>query len=139
MGVVHPGERNPNWRGGRTVTSHGYVLVKRPEHPLADVRGYVYEHRIVAEEQLGRPLEPGEQVHHLNGDKSDNHPENLEVVAGMAEHRLRHRKRDRGLRSPGEENPIVSCECGCGATFYRYDSTNRPRRFVSGHNLTQAA
>ena len=32
---------NPNWKGGVTVTSHGYRKIKVPNHPKADVSGYV--------------------------------------------------------------------------------------------------
>lgn len=135
MGKPGYGAANPNWRGGRSVASNGYVLVRVGKgHHLADVRGYAYEHRLVAEENLGRRLRPGEQAHHINGDKQDNRPANIEVL-DIADHRAEHRRRDRGLRLPGQRNPVVTCRCGCGARFRKYDESNRPRRYVQGHNL----
>lgn len=47
------------------------------------------EHRWVMEQVLGRPLRSDEQVHHINHDRLDNRPENLEVVSS-AEHGKRH-------------------------------------------------
>lgn len=132
-----PGQKNPNWKGGRSVASNGYVLIKAPGHPHADVRGYVYEHRMVAVEHIGRPLRPGEIVHHINGDKTDNRWSNLEVLPSRAHHHVEHRTSDRGLRLPDEPNEIVACVCGCGATFARYDALNRPRRYIPGHNLRE--
>lgn len=57
-------------------------------HPVTGRR--TYEHRLVAEQIVGRPLERHEHVHHINGDGLDNRPENLEVLSAR-EHRGRHR------------------------------------------------
>lgn len=133
-------ERNPNWKGGRVVDPRGYVLIRvGVGHHLADVRGYAYEHRLVAEEKLGRRLMHGEIAHHDDEHKSNNTPNNIEPLT-RAEHRKKHRKhQDRGLRDPGEPNQTVACECGCGAEFLRFDGSGRPRRFVSGHNSPRNA
>ena len=53
-----------------------------------------HTHRVVAEQILGRPLAPGEVVHHINRDKTDNRPENLMIFPSQAEHARWHKEHD---------------------------------------------
>ena len=80
------GENNHNWKGGRFKTVDGYWLVIAKDHPNVNHNGYMLEHRLVMEQELGRYLTRQEDVHHLNGIKGDNRPENLAVMK-HGEHR----------------------------------------------------
>ena len=81
------GELNPDWKGGRYVEpKKGYVMIRNSKHPRARHNGYVLEHILVAEQMLGRPLLPGEEIHHINEKRSDNRPENLKIYSTHSEH-----------------------------------------------------
>lgn len=98
LGKERSGTQAPTWKGGRTVhKASGYVLLKIPDHPNARADGYVREHVVVASQMLGRPLFLHEDVHHLNGDKQDNRPENLEVLS-KSEHTRKHQYMRNGNR-----------------------------------------
>jgi hypothetical protein len=114
-----PGAANNNWKGGRTIDPRGYVLIKMPEHPAADVRGYVYEHRLVMEAALGRTLQPGEKVRHADNAPGNNELANLRLV------------------SPLDRKAMTTCACGCGTAMTVLDDAGRVRRFVSGHNAVR--
>src|SRR5580765_806847 len=58
---------------GSYLTSSGYKRIVVPG------RGHILEHRYVMEQKIGRYLLPGENVHHIDGDKLNNSPENLEL------------------------------------------------------------
>lgn len=84
MSISRTGAGNPRWNGGK-ANAEGYTQVRAHGHPHADHRGYVREHRIVIEKQIGRYLKPSETVHHLKG-KSDNNPRNLILFANHSAH-----------------------------------------------------
>lgn len=68
------------------VEHHGYVMVR--EGAL-----WRREHRVVAEQKIGRPLLKTEIVHHRNLDRADNRPENLRVYRSHGRHFAHHRLR----------------------------------------------
>ena len=73
------GPNHSAWKGGTVTSTDGYALVYMPGDPRANCGRYMKEHVLVMEEMLGRELLPGENVHHKNGVRTDNRPENLEL------------------------------------------------------------
>ena len=78
--------------GGKSFTDSGYMLIKVQNHPRANANGYVREHILVVEKVLGRFLPKGVEVHHINGKRNDNRPENLIVCQDSAYHKLIHQR-----------------------------------------------
>lgn len=77
------GDKNHMWKGGRVRGGNGYIYeLVSPDDPfycMANATGYAMQHRLVMARYLGRPLENWEQVHHINGIRTDNPIENLEL------------------------------------------------------------
>lgn len=107
-------EHNYFWSGGRTTDKTGYVLARMNRHPHASRTGYVREHRLVMEAQLGRLLDPREVVDHCNGIVDDNRPENLVLYSTNADH-LRgtltgRPQRSRALRRSRPDGPTLTAK-----------------------------
>lgn len=82
----HPLENNHQWKGGRRVREDGYVYL-RVHHSTE-----ITEHRKVMEDVLGRKLLPDEVVHHKDGNKQNNDPNNLQVMS-PSEHSSYHARK----------------------------------------------
>lgn len=103
-GHTHPRrrEKSHRWRGGRRKKADGYILTYLPEHPRAR-SGYVYEHVVIVERAMGKPLPKSAEVHHVDEDKGNNAHGNLVVCQDHAYHFLLH-KRARALAACGDAN-----------------------------------
>lgn len=71
-------------KAGEGTIKYGYLLVPRNGRQVPF-------HRIVMAEKLGRPLSHLEVVHHIDGNKQNNSPENLELLNNQSEHMILHR------------------------------------------------
>ena len=71
--------------------NNGYACKYMPRHPSARPNGYVYVHRLVMEEKLGRRLSRAETIHHKDGNRLNNSIDNLELISNR-EHVFRHRR-----------------------------------------------
>ena len=85
------GEKHHLWRGGKTISEMGYILIKKPNHPFRNSRGYVREHRIILEIHLGYMLCGKECPHHINRIKNDNRLENLILFKNQSAHSRFHK------------------------------------------------
>ena len=74
--------KHKNWKGGH-IDQAGYIKIKQ-----IDGR-YLFQHRIVMEKYLGRPLTDDEKVHHIDGNKQNNDTSNL-IVVTQSEHMAIH-------------------------------------------------
>lgn len=88
------------WKGGVAHHSEGYALIYIPGHKRANPGGYVFDHVLIAEKALGKPLPDGVVVHHFPDKKDFTH---LVICQDGGYHSLLHR-RARALKASGNAN-----------------------------------
>lgn len=80
------GEKHYMWKG-HSIDKDGYRLIHVKGHPNARKHSnWIFEHRLVMEEVIGRYLLPNEVVHHIDGNKLNNDPSNLRLFESNGEH-----------------------------------------------------
>lgn len=90
----------PTYKGGPTVVmKSGYVFEFLPKHPRRNFWGFVPQHRLVAEDMIGRPLATNEVVHHIDENPGNNHPSNLQVMESREHWKLHAVKRAEAQKS----------------------------------------
>lgn len=68
-------------------------MVLKLDHPCANSKGYVREHRVVMERMIGRLLTANEIVHHKDGNRLNNRPENLLLMTVSRHNSMEHKAR----------------------------------------------
>ena len=138
---------SPDWsnlkKGKPSLTKLGYIRI------FVDNKR-VLEHRYVMEQYLGGKLREGERIHHINGDKTDNRIENLELFSNNAEHMLKHHPEEWKKRKISPEyseeeideilkrltEPVnIHNSCFCGRAFMARNLCGKHYNWAYKHNL----
>ena len=106
------GETAPRWKGGISTGGFAgkYLFKFIPSHPRSSSKGYVGLHIIAAEAALGHYLPDKAQVHHVDGNPSNNRNDNLVVCQDDAYHKLLH-LRARALKACGNAKARLCRYC----------------------------
>lgn len=106
IGEAQFGDKNHKFIG-KTYEHRGYIYYSKRFRPETGGRKR-YQHCVVAEQSLGRPLTLKEVIHHINFIKNDNRPENLYLFPSQSEHATYHLKGIREMLISNLQNKIFA-------------------------------
>lgn len=89
-------EKKNMWNYSQIVDNNGYLYAMCPQHPKSLSTGYVYLHRLIVENYLGRILKDDEVIHHKDFNRKNNSIENL-LVLSQSEHSKLHWNLRKGI------------------------------------------
>ncbi len=124
--MIMIGEAEYEWDGCVQTSATEYDKLSVPFHPHATKEGFVYAHRVLAEEKIGRHLKKNELVHHIDHNPMNNNPDNLEVMT-LGKHKKRHAR---------EENIKLYERCSVCNKRFRVPLTKHIRKTLIDGNGT---
>lgn len=120
------GANNPRWNGGIYNGPSSYRSIKILGHSRGSgTHGYVREHVLVVERVIGAPLSKTLPIHHIDGNKRNNSPDNLAICLTTLGHQTIHR-RERALAACGHPDWVKCWICK------QWDSPNNLRSHKPG-------
>lgn len=95
------GPKSPFWKGGLTMSAGGYLVFTKSKGNGENAGRAL--HSVIAEESAGRKVMPNEHVHHIDENKLNNHPDNLQIMTASEHARLHAIKNKLGKRSDAKQ------------------------------------
>lgn len=115
----------------RSINKDGYMMVYDPGYHRAMTNGYVLEHIYVAETITGITLKSKNKLHHIDGNRLNNSPNNLVICEDDCYHQLIHLRYE-ALKATGDPN-LLWCS-GCKEYFTKESFTKDSKRKSRGCN-----
>lgn len=116
---------------------NGYKKLYKPDHPRATKKNpYVSEHILVVEAKVGRYLGKNEVVHHINGNKIDNDPNNLLITDPISHNKIHKIKNRKCINHPTKKHAARGLCRNCYAAWIRSNSESYKKWYLKQDRIT---